>query len=368
MNNSEGSSWHAYKVSDKLWMGGKEIRDLDAASSYSIDFQFGCQDSETGLFRTQHVDGIMGMSASDDTLSHQLVIQNITQTKIFAMCFSVGGGILTLGGVDQSIHTHGKNIQYAKLMKPKGWFTVKLLDISMRASPSSKYFSQGGHKKHSPTSTSTTTSSSSSTTDNSQSQSQYEKKTNYKMSLKSDYSALNGKKGVIVDSGTTDTYLPIGIQTLFENLFRKISDGIHFSSSTVVLTQSQLEALPTIIYSLQGLDGFPPIEIESSPSSYTESLGNGKYAFRIYLTETNGAILGANVMNNNNVIFDIDNRRIGFAPSLCQYNNSNTEQSSFRSSNLLHVSPPESSILEIKTEETFFSNKFLSYASGLFGY
>lgn len=342
-------------------MGGKEIKDLDAASSYSIDFQFGCQDSETGLFRTQHVDGIMGMSASDDTLSHQLVIQNITQTKIFAMCFSVGGGILTLGGVDQSIHTQGKNIQYAKLMKPKGWFTVKLLDISMRASPSSKYFSQGGHKRHSPISTATSTSTSSSE------QSQYEKKSDCKISLKSDYSALNGKKGVIVDSGTTDTYLPIGIQNLFENLFRKISDGIHFTSSTVVLTQSQLDALPTIIYSLQGLDGLPPIEIESLPSSYTESLGNGKYAFRIYLTETNGAILGANVMNNNNVIFDIDNRRIGFAPSLCQYNNSNTEQSNFRSSNLLHISSPESTILEMNTEETI-SSKFLSYASGLFGF
>ena len=329
-------------------MGGKEIRDLDAASSYSIDFQFGCQDSETGLFRTQHVDGIMGMSASDDTLSHQLVLQNITQTKIFAMCFSVGGGILTLGGVDQTIHTPGTDIQYAKLMKPKGWFTVKLIDISMRASPSSKYFSQGGHKKIS--------------TENSQ----YQKKTDFEISIKSDYAALNGKKGVIVDSGTTDTYLPLGIQNLFENLFRKISDGIHFSSSTVVLTQSQLDALPTIIYSLQGLDGFPPIQIESLPSSYTESLGNGKYAFRIYLTETNGGILGANVMNNNNVIFDIDNRRIGFAPSTCQFNNSNTESSS-RSSNPLHVTPSDFSNIEINSEEKH-PNKFLSFASGLFGY
>lgn len=346
--SSEGSSWHAYKVSDKLWMGGKEIRDLDAASLYSIDFQFGCQDSETGLFRTQHVDGIMGMSASDDTLSHQLVLQNITQTKIFAMCFCVGGGILTLGGVDQSIHTPNTEIQYAKLMKPKGWFTVKLLDISMRASQSSKFHLLGGHKKHflgDP---------------------EYQKRTDFKISIKSDYPALNGKKGVIVDSGTTDTYLPIAIQNVFEKLFRKISDGVHFSSSTVILTQSQFDALPTIIYTLQGLDGSPPIEIENHPFSYTENLGNGKYAFRIYLTETNGAILGANVMNNNNVIFDIDNRRIGFAPSTCQYNSSGLESSS-RSSHLLHVSLPNSKNIEINFKTTMSEN-ILSFASELFGY
>jgi hypothetical protein len=163
---SEGSSWHAFKVTDKLWMGGKTINTISMASRNSVKFQFGCQDSETGLFRTQHVDGIMGMSAAEDTLPHQLVTQQITKTRIFAMCFSIGGGILTLGiyiymyiyiciciylhiyiciytnvfiyihvyiyiyiyiciyigGVDQSIHTPGAVVRYARLIKDKGWF------------------------------------------------------------------------------------------------------------------------------------------------------------------------------------------------------------------------------------------------------
>jgi hypothetical protein len=104
---SEGSSWHAFKVTDKVWMGGKTINTISTASLNSVKFQFGCQDSETGLFRTQHVDGIMGMSAAEDTLPYQLVSQKITKTRIFALCFAIGGGILTLGGVDQSIHTPG---------------------------------------------------------------------------------------------------------------------------------------------------------------------------------------------------------------------------------------------------------------------
>lgn len=45
----------------------------------------------------------------------------------------------------------------------------------------------------------------------------------------------------------------------------------------------------------------------------------GKYTFRIYLTEKNGGVLGANFMNDLNVIFDVEKNRIGFVKSTCNF-------------------------------------------------
>jgi Eukaryotic aspartyl protease len=317
-----------------MWMGGEGETDIASASRYSVDFQFGCQDSETGLFRTQHVDGIMGMSAAEDTIPHLLVTQKITKSKIFALCFSIGGGILTLGGVDQTLHRPGAPIRYAKLLKPKGWFTVKLLDVALRASPYSRHLTVMKR-----------------TRTNSSKNSTY--------SINADAATLNFKKGVIVDSGTTDTYLPVAVRDQFEKLFKKLTDGITYTNSNIALSRSQLEKLPTIIYTLEGEEGSPPVEIETEPSSYMERLGDGKYAFRVYLTESAGAILGANVMNNHNVIFDIDNRRVGFVPSLCKYQNDRN----YGTSSLQMSQPvPSDSTLEA------LQKSFSSFTSSLLGY
>ena len=67
---------------------------------------------ETGLFRTQRVDGIMGMSASPHTLPHALLQAGHTASRAFGMCFRRGGGVLSLGGVDPGLHTGA--LQYAR--------------------------------------------------------------------------------------------------------------------------------------------------------------------------------------------------------------------------------------------------------------
>ena len=155
---SEGSSWHAYEVEDRVWVGEESVSSLPAlagstglrgaapassqhksfpppsaaalaaaaaagpaiggreaaAANWSAPFKFGCQDKETGLFRTQEVDGIMGLSAHEATLPHALHKAGVTPTKAFAMCMRATGGVLTLGGVDESLHD--APVKWAALM------------------------------------------------------------------------------------------------------------------------------------------------------------------------------------------------------------------------------------------------------------
>jgi hypothetical protein len=64
---SEGSSWNGYKVVDNFWIGGEHADFVAGATNYAMNLTFACQTEETGLFRTQLADGIMGMSAAEDT-------------------------------------------------------------------------------------------------------------------------------------------------------------------------------------------------------------------------------------------------------------------------------------------------------------
>jgi len=289
-------------------LGGDTIDLIQNASLWSFEFAFGCQSSETGLFRTQNIDGIMGMSASAETFPQQLYYSKVTSSKIFAMCFKVGGGILTLGGVDQSIHT--SSIQYAINVKKSGWYTVKLLDIFM-------------------------------TNNTNQS---------YPVRLVAPREKYNRGKGTIVDSGTTDTYLPSAIRNQFLKLFQSLT-GTKLTNSFSHLNKHQIQRLPVLIFRIQAVqstttgvenptesnshdseDNNNYIDIPMPPQNYLE-LNRGRYASRIYLTEDEGVVLGANFMNEQNIIFDMDNQRVGFAKSRCDYNEVGTKKSTTTTAN-----------------------------------
>jgi hypothetical protein len=274
---SEGSSWHAFKVVDKLWVGGLNPSEVPNANSMAIDFAFGCQTSETGLFRTQLADGIMGFAMHDDTLPYKLVENKLTDSLMFALCFRVGGGIMTVGGVDPRIHLKTATVQYTNMTSSNGWFAIDLIDILIQKQNTlEEPESLGGTPQ------------------------QY-----------------CGGKGCIVDSGTTDTYLPASLSKRFSELFFKTSD-VHYSSANVILTQEQLNSMPNLIFVFRGSDG-ALVKVEMPWTSYVDSVGGGKYAFRLYLSESSGTVLGANFMNGHNVIFDVNGKRVGFARSNCKY-------------------------------------------------
>lgn len=64
---------------------------------------------------------------------------------------------------------------------------------------------------------------------------------------------------------------------------------------------------------------------------------------RIYLTESMGGVLGANVMRDHNVVFDYDNHRVGFAEGTCDYK-----------ADILNAAPSGVEDAEVCIKQSFF--------------
>ena len=121
---SEGSSWEGFEVRDQIYAGDLDPKLMkDDASQLVVDLKFACVQSSTGLFRTQFADGVLGLSNSYDALPYQLKAKGITTTSTFALCFRVGGGILTLGGMDPRVNM--KSVKYAAMRSPRATIAGK---------------------------------------------------------------------------------------------------------------------------------------------------------------------------------------------------------------------------------------------------
>ena len=129
----------------------------------------------------------------------------------------------------------------------------------------------------------------------------------------------------ILDSGTTDTYLHVSYQPDFEQAWKDVTGKKFFGSGKAVyLTDQQLEALPTLLLDFEAkttVNDLNTVRVAFPPSHYMEfSPTTGKYYTRIYFEYSNQNDLGANFLMGHDVMFDIENSRIGFAESECDYN------------------------------------------------
>ena len=212
----------------------------------------------------------MGLSANSHTLLPQMRSQRKSASQAFSLCLTKGGGIMTIGGADAAMNDEPMVlVPTMPSMHGQGWYTVHLDFISV-----------GGSRLEVPD------------------------------------SAYTGGKGVIVDTGTTDTYLPRKVAGQFTKAWKE-RVGRDYAIAKMTFTDEQFAQLPVVSFAFKDVNGKPAV-IEMPPDAYMEKSAE-QFIPRIYLTGEQGVVLGANFLQDHNVLFDQDNKRVGFARSRCDY-------------------------------------------------
>jgi hypothetical protein len=331
MSYQEGSSWSAFEGRDAVYIGGPHDHGLNSdnggtsdmdpnhAFAFSFPMTFGCQTKITGLFKTQLADGIMGMDDAPSAFWSQMYDHKLIDDKKFSLCFTrqptaekagTEAGAMTMGGYDQRLHS-SPMIYTGRYGGGGGFYNVHVRAVYLR-------HGSGGEG-------------SMSTDPKAQ-----------VITLQVSEDNLN-HGNVIVDSGTTDTYFSRRMATEFNNAY-KLLTGQAYSHSGVTLTGAQLHELPTILIQLAGDDAMNKQLYPKNPSSVSGLAGSldpahpydvllaippshymeyddkvNKYVARFYTDEGGGSVLGANAMMGHDVYFDLDDKRIGWAESDCDY-------------------------------------------------
>jgi hypothetical protein len=149
----------------------------------------------------------------------------------------ISAGVMTLGGVDRRLDS--TPMVWARNLARTGWFTVYVKKLHLRPG--------GG---------------SSAKIENSEDI----------ITVTADLFSMNSGKGVILDSGTTDTYLHKSLAQPFNIAWKKIT-GKPYSNLPVKLTRQQISELPTILIQLVPFDNGFDVNL-GSPDDVIGLVGN----------------------------------------------------------------------------------------------
>ena len=366
---TEGSSWNAYQSRDEVILGSDKP---PTETRFAAPFTFYCQRSATGLFVSQLADGIMGLSAHPDTLLSSLVSQHVLTDHMATLCFASAdplnthpedlAGILTLGGIDTRLHD--SQMLYGQLVlrgdteadaesrrhpygipsrsddsMDGGWYAVYVRDvILLEGSSTEEQYMESFLVPQAQTLNAVG-------------------KDHLKLSGLKGYDSfsVNSGKGVILDSGTTDTYLHDSLKPLFEQAWDSIMEESNndafkgYHNNPMTLTREQVLRFPTILIQLASayvnvaddpimedsttdldhlsgatgsIDLAHPTDILLAipPTHYLEyNSKKNTYTSRLYFTEGEGGVLGANALQGHDVLLDWTHRRVGIAKSSCSF-------------------------------------------------
>jgi|AntRauTorckE5430_2_1112549.scaffolds.fasta_scaffold00825_3 hypothetical protein len=336
---AEGSSWHGAEVKDLAYPGGPHDGSLDPnlqsndddvfsgsnpnnAVKYRFSLKFTCMDSMVGAFKSQQANGIMGLGLRDSSIWQQMYAAGALKSKKFSICFrkhpftpqremTRSVGALTFGGIDTRLNS--SEMKYMQFKNSHDLYSVHVKDI---------FVHPGGGQKLS----------------------NLDLSPGMIHSIGASEKTLN-QGFMILDSGTTETILPMEIKPKIDMLFKKFT-GMEFPTSPVHLSPEEMKRWPTFIFKMQGGTEAEDMLVSFPSSHYMlYDFINDLYVPRLQMRNTYkgrygtymsgfhcsaldcfisnivffNSILGSNFMRSHNVLFDIDNGRIGFADSNCDY-------------------------------------------------
>jgi hypothetical protein len=281
----------------------------------AIPFTFGCQDKVHELFRAQYADGIMGLEATNKSFVHQLYRAGRLPSPIFSLCLTPSAGYIGFGGAvtTTSSDTDDSSSSVAVALEPMqftplvtkddgGWYAVKVVEFYMM-----------------------TTSHSNTTKTHANQKVQVAARGSYEVK------SFGDGKGTILDSGTTDTYLPQDVASSFEKAWLQITglpvhnrahrythdDFLNLPDLVLVFENEVEHAVPAAHY-MEGLPwNYQLPATDGSKAAVAAWAGTRVLTSRVYVDEPGGAVLGLNAMMGHDILYDSAGRRIGFAKANC---------------------------------------------------
>jgi len=343
-DNREISSWEGFGTKDLAHFRGTPQEMIfsdveivhpppaDGSTSWkqqgsSFDISFDCWTVETVASPLED-GGIMGLADRKGAVWDDMYRSGAISHRAFSVCLGEGDGVgaVTFGGVDTRLQISSSPMVFAKkLQSYDGLFRVWVNEIYLQTQTKQRKRDGerdgdgdgDGEAERDSTTTGATT-----------------------VRVDIEQEAINGQ-GVVLDSGRMHSYLTIESEGPFRAAWKQIT-GYDYHHDPIILSDIELHALPTIIFDFQvahplapegtidwddyldvlSTTGSSTVTIAMPASHYMQSVGDhdeGLYQSQFYVGYDGGggAVLGANFLRGHNVLFDIDNQRIGFAVSGC---------------------------------------------------
>lgn len=323
---TEGSSIRGHILNDFAHFKGTSAATL----STKARVYFGCQTQETGMFHKQQADGIIGLQKSHTRSKVPSILSSLVREKqsrnAFSLCLSSTSGMLLLGGAmrtwpDPLAPAAERVLRVPMERGARAAYTLRVVEARVAGGPQQRDCEARMH------------------TADAAGQCRFTK--------------LNLSPSVfhptIVDSGTTFMYASTPVwRALTELVIKSLPAGTFTkvgAKNCAALTEQQVASLPLVqlAFSFNGGKGgltlkphhymveFPRLGMRlrrgaSSPKSSSlfasvpranASAGTRSYCIGIFDNQRGGTVIGAALMRQREVIFDLEQSTISFLEADC---------------------------------------------------